>query len=206
MGIRAIIAVRARLLGLGIEIACSEDAVEIVASVDGWAALASVCTPGSADVVLLDRRLLGVDPEPFLGALAPACKIVVLLDDETPDFLPLLGAGVTGVVSGTTDSADLVATLRRAALGHIAIAPGLSPVLRGTEAPSAGARSRPRLTERERAVLARVAAGDSTDVIAAVMHLGESTVKTHLRNINEKLETTSRPAAVGKAIRLGLLD
>ena len=157
--------------------------------------------------MLLDKTLLGLQSEPALGTLLATCKVVVFLDDETCDFLALLGAGVTGVVSSATDSGDLAATLRRAALGHISIAPGLSPLLRDAAATTTRLEvPLPRLTDRERAVLARVEAGDSTDTIAAVMHLGESTVKTHLRNINEKLETTSRSAAVGKAIRLGLLD
>src|SRR5262249_29704274 len=60
------------------------------------------------------------------------------------------------------------------------------------------------LTEREREVLALVAAGASNDEIAAHLVISIHTVKTHLTHIFGKLGASSRTQAVAHARRLGL--
>jgi two-component system nitrate/nitrite response regulator NarL len=62
------------------------------------------------------------------------------------------------------------------------------------------------LSEREREVLRRVAAGESAPAIGRAMHLSLSTVKTHLGHLYGKLEVSERAEAVAVAMRRGLLD
>lgn len=62
------------------------------------------------------------------------------------------------------------------------------------------------LSPRERDVLARVAAGLTTKVIARQLALSPNTVKFHLRAAFDKLEVTSRAEAVVTAIRRGELS
>ena len=61
------------------------------------------------------------------------------------------------------------------------------------------------LSERELEVLALVARGRSNKEIATELVVGLATVKTHLNNINRKLDTSSRTEAIAIARDRGLL-
>jgi ATP/maltotriose-dependent transcriptional regulator MalT len=54
-------------------------------------------------------------------------------------------------------------------------------------------------------VLALLAEGLSTQQIADRLILGLSTIKTHLRNVYDKLEVNDRAGAVAEAMRRGLI-
>jgi DNA-binding CsgD family transcriptional regulator len=71
--------------------------------------------------------------------------------------------------------------------------------------PLAAATARVRLSEREAEVLRLIAAGYSTQAIAARMVVTPATVKKHLEHIYTKLDAHSRTAAVATARALGLL-
>ena len=61
------------------------------------------------------------------------------------------------------------------------------------------------LTEREHAVLQRLAAGASTKAIARALDLSPNTVKTHTRHVFEKLGVRNRTEAADVARRHGLI-
>ena len=61
------------------------------------------------------------------------------------------------------------------------------------------------LSERELEVLACLSEGLTTLQIAVRLFISENTVKTHIRHILDKLESSNRTEAVGKATQLGLL-
>lgn len=62
------------------------------------------------------------------------------------------------------------------------------------------------LTRKEIGVLRLLAEGYSNSAMAEKLFVSDSTVRTHLRNINTKLDATSRTQAVARARRLGLID
>ena len=61
------------------------------------------------------------------------------------------------------------------------------------------------LTERELDVLRLLARGSANKEIGAALHISESTVKTHVANIFQKLDVSDRTEAVTAALRRGLL-
>ncbi len=65
---------------------------------------------------------------------------------------------------------------------------------------------RPTLSQREREVLQRAATGLSAPAIARELSISTATVKTHLRNLYDKLGVSERAAAVAEAMRRGMLE
>ena len=64
----------------------------------------------------------------------------------------------------------------------------------------------PRLTPKESEILAWIKEGKSTWEIATILGSSERTVKFHVGNLLRKLDATSRPHAVAKALEMGLLS
>jgi two-component system, NarL family, nitrate/nitrite response regulator NarL len=70
----------------------------------------------------------------------------------------------------------------------------------------AGDRGPIRLTPREREVLARVAAGQTSKQIAAALAIGVRTVETHRENLKRKLGASSVATLIRYALTHGLVD
>lgn len=94
-----------------------------------------------------------------------------------------------------------IAALDRAVQG---IAIGQVP-REATGPPSSGAANL-QLSPREQEVLQLIAAGHSDAMIAARLHLSETTVKTHVGTLRTRLGAKTRAEAVAIASRLNLLD
>jgi DNA-binding NarL/FixJ family response regulator len=69
-----------------------------------------------------------------------------------------------------------------------------------------GAARAAKLSRQERAVLAGLAAGWSTEEIAAVMFVSPHTVRTHVKNGMRKLAAHTRTHAVAIAISEGAIE
>ena len=61
------------------------------------------------------------------------------------------------------------------------------------------------LSEREIDVLTLIARGTSNKEIAGNLTIGESTVKTHIQSIFQKLEVNDRTEAVTEALKRGII-
>lgn len=66
--------------------------------------------------------------------------------------------------------------------------------------------SRGRLTRRQRQILELLADGHSTNFAAQTLGLSEETVKTHMKNVLNRLGARNRAHAIALALRLGLID
>jgi DNA-binding NarL/FixJ family response regulator len=57
------------------------------------------------------------------------------------------------------------------------------------------------LSKREKDILSSLVKGNSFKMIASILNISLETVKTHIKNIYEKLQVHSQTEAVAKAIR-----
>jgi DNA-binding CsgD family transcriptional regulator len=64
----------------------------------------------------------------------------------------------------------------------------------------------PHLSERERQILQLIADGKSVPDMATELFLAQTTIKTHIRRLYEKLGVSDRGAAVAQAMRNQLLE
>jgi DNA-binding CsgD family transcriptional regulator len=151
-------------------------------------------------------ELPSLPTEPRAGAEPPA---VIALVGETTDPMPLLAAGVRGLVNRDIDADRLRATILAAQLGLSVLDEDPADMIVSAWAPDRPAeptREPDRLTPREREVLQLLADGLSNRGIAQALGISAHTVKFHVDALLDKLAARSRTHVVVKAVREGLLE
>lgn len=166
----------------------------------------------SPDVVLMDvrmPRLDGLAATRRLLAAHPHVKVVVLTTyDLDEHLLEALRAGASGFLLKDVQAEQLPGAVRAAAAGDVLVSGGptrrlVEHLLPRRRTPSARIAQ---LSQREREVLEHVAAGRSNAAIAAALHLGETTVKTHVSHLLAKLGARDRVGLVIAAYEEGLVS
>jgi DNA-binding NarL/FixJ family response regulator len=129
----------------------------------------------------------------------PESKVIVM--DLLPvyeDIVEFVNAGVSGFIMKDATLDDLVTTIRSVAKGAHVLPPQMTGTLFSQIARDAVARGRPealesvRMTPREREVINLIAEGLSNKEIAGRLNLAAHTIKSHVRNVMEKLTLHTR--------------
>lgn len=155
------------------------------------------------DVLLLDVGLGDDDSLSVAAALtkhAPATKIVVMdLIPMTEDIVQFVNAGVSGFVLKDATFDEFVATIRAVAAGGKVLPPRMAESLFSQIANAAAGTQRReqvledvRMTKREREVIELIGEGLSNKEIAQRLNIAAHTVKSHVRNVMEKLALHTR--------------
>jgi DNA-binding NarL/FixJ family response regulator len=140
---------------------------------------------------------------PTPGDAAEPPLIVAIVDDTT-DPMPLLAAGVRGLLSVNVDASRLHATIIAAQLGLSVLDEDPVDSIVAAWSPLRES-ANDRLTPREHEVLERLADGLSNRAIGQRLGISAHTVKFHVDALLDKLGARSRTQVVVKAIREGLL-
>jgi DNA-binding NarL/FixJ family response regulator len=157
------------------------------------------------DVVITDVRLpdgTGLDLVRQIRAAGHETGVVVLTmyaGDE--QLFAALEAGASAFVAKDAPSDEVVAAARHAMVSPRSFtAADLAGAMRRKMTPSG-----PQLTQREAEVLSLLARGFNVSAIARAIFVSDSTAKTHISKIYEKLGASNRADAIMKAVRSGLL-
>jgi DNA-binding NarL/FixJ family response regulator len=167
-------------------------------------------------VVLMDIRMPAMD-----GILATsritapgastAPRVVILTTYDLDEYVyDALTAGASGFLLKDAPPEDLVRAVEVAAAGEALLAPSITRRLieefaRRPPPGGSGPHQLDVLTDRETGVLRLMARGMSNAEIAGTLFLGESTVKTHVGHILDKLQLRDRVQAVILAYEAGLI-
>jgi DNA-binding NarL/FixJ family response regulator len=155
-----------------------------------------------AQVILLDVGLWDDDSLRIAETVrqeSPGSKVIIM--DLLPiheDIVDFVNAGVSGFVLKDATLEDLVSTIRSVAGGAHVLPPPLTSTLFSQIARDALERSRTdaieavRMTQREREVIDLIGEGLSNKEIAARLDIAAHTVKSHVRNVMEKLALHTR--------------
>jgi DNA-binding NarL/FixJ family response regulator len=166
----------------------------------------------SPDVVLMDIRmpvLNGLEATRRIVKLTPEAKVVILTTFDLDEYVfEALRAGASGFLLKEAPADEIVRGVRVAASGDALLAPSITRRLIerfSGHAPRAETTQLRWLTEREREVLVLMARGLSNSEIATRLFLGETTVKTHVAHVLDKLAVRDRVQAVVLAYESGLV-
>lgn len=176
--------------------------IEIVAQGESAADALRIAGERLPDIMLLDVSMPGggVSAVQQIAAAYPVIKVVMLtVSEEEDDVTAALRAGARAYVLKGVAARELARIIRAVATGEVYVTPSLASSLlfeltggRGGTQPASPLEV---LTERERQILERVAAGDSNKEIGAQLHVSEKTVKHHMTNILQKLQVRNRVEA-----------
>lgn len=218
--IRVVLADDDAMARSGIAVVLGTDpGIEVVAQVADGDEVVNAIHAHRPDVVVLDVRMArqgGIETVAQVKAMPGAPKVLMLTTFNTDDAaLRSVEAGADGFLLKTASREQMTDAIRQAAAGTgSAVSAEAATHLfdrvrdgRGASALQDEAWLLVRsLTAREREVLVAIARGRTNAQIASELFISETTVKTHVGNVFDKLGVDNRPMAAVIAERAGLLS
>jgi len=193
----------------------AEPGIAVVGEAANGAEALALAAELEPDVVLMDVRMPGLDgiaATRQLLELSPTSRVIILTTFDLDEYaFGGLRAGASGFLVKDTRPAELLAAVRAVAAGDAAISGRVTRrmlELFGAKLPAADAtvdESLASLTPRELEILVTIGEGLSNNEIAERFYVAESTVKTHVSRVLQKLGLRDRVQAVIFAYERGLV-
>ena len=190
--------------------------IEVVGAAADGAAAVDLARLLRAEVVLMDIRMPGTDGLEATRQIAAdpglrGVRVIILTTFEADEYVfEAIRAGASGFLVKDTEPEDLISAIRVVDRGDALLSPSVTRTLISSiagrcPAQSVNASALSVLTDREREVLAKVAAGMSNDEIAAALFMSPLTAKTHVNRMMTKLGARDRSQLVVIAYETGLV-
>lgn len=191
------------LTRIGIKTVLSEQAdIEIVGEAETGAAGFDLFRQTKPDVTLMSLRL----PD--------SCAV-----DEIGEFLAENEKGKIIVVAEHAGDAEVSRSLKNGAFGYVCKDVSADDLVKAIRTVNAGRKyvqdevanilsehfGQEELTKTERKILQAIVAGKANKEIAFDFNVSENTIKTHVKNVFEKLSVSDRTSAATLAIKRGLV-
>jgi DNA-binding NarL/FixJ family response regulator len=190
-----------------------EQDIEVVAEAsNGLEAVAEAkrCDPA---VILMDIQMPeidGLEATRRILAANSSARILILTTFGLDEYIyEALRAGASGFVLKDDPAEQLIAAVRTVAAGNALLSPAITKrvIRQFTRIPRpAPPRELDELTEREHEILRLIATGLSNAEIGQELFISETTVKTHVTHILQKLGLRDRVQAVVLAYQAGLFE
>ena len=191
----------------------AQDDIDVVGeAIDGRDAVEQFGRLGP-DVIVMDVRMPamdGIEATRRLTAADASARILILTTFDLDEYVfDALRAGASGFLLKDRPPEELVAAVRVVASGEALLAPSITRRLIEEFARHAETPTPPpeldELTDREREVLGLMGRGLSNTEIAGRLFVAETTVKTHVGRVLQKLDLRDRAQAVVLAYESGLV-
>src|SRR5687767_1593474 len=191
----------------------SEEGIEVVAEASNGREAVDQAGRFQPTVVLMDIRmpeLDGLEATRRILAADPTARVLILTTFDLDDYVfEALRAGASGFVLKDDPPEQLLAAVRTIAAGEALLSPTVtSRVIRRfatvrRQAPPAAVAD---LTPREMEVLRLITRGLSNAEIGRELFISDTTVKTHVTRLLQKLDLRDRAQAIVLAYQTGLFD
>ena len=191
-----------------------EPDIDVVAEAgNGLEAIAQVARY-HPDVVLMDIRMPELDgleaTRRILAGADDTVKVLILTTFDLDDYVyEALRAGASGFVLKDEPPEQLIAAVRTIAAGDALLSPSVTRKVIAHFARRQRNRPPPALdslTPREMDVFRLIASGLSNAEIGRELFISDTTVKTHVTRLLQKLEVRDRAQAIVLAYQSGLFD
>jgi two-component system, NarL family, nitrate/nitrite response regulator NarL len=189
-----------------------QDMVEVVGEAENGEEAIRLAEKLRPDVILMDiymPQLDGLQAAKIIHARFPKIAVVILTSSEKDGHLyEAVQSGVAGYLLKSLDAEELFSMINGVTHGEAAMTRAVaSRLLKGVaNRVSQDKKGESSLTERELLVLRLVASGASNSDIADKLSISVNTVKSHLKNILEKLHLENRTQAATYAFERGLVS
>jgi DNA-binding NarL/FixJ family response regulator len=190
------------------------DEITVIAEAsDGREAISKV-DERNPDVILMDismPTLSGLEATRQICEQIPEAKILILTVHSSAEYiLQALRAGASGYLLKQAAPTDLIRAIKAVYRGEAFLSPTISrsviqDYVEKTKLLEVGSRY-DLLTNREREVLQLTAEGYSIKDIAAHLSISDKTVRTHRKNLVQKLDIHSTAELTLYALRHGLIS
>src|SRR5256714_920235 len=191
----------------------NEPDIEVVAEAENGLEAVAKAARLSPDVVLMDIRmpvLNGVEATRRILAADELARVLILTTFDLDEYVyEALRAGASGFVLKDDPPEQLLAAVRTVADGEALLSPAITKrvIRQFTRIPQpAPPKQLDELTERELDVFRLIARGLSNAEIGGELYISDTTVKTHITHILQKLDLRDRVQAVVLAYQTGLFD
>jgi DNA-binding NarL/FixJ family response regulator len=190
-----------------------ESDIEVVAEAQNGLEAVAKAKRFEPTIVLMDIRmpeLDGLEATRRILAADTAARVLILTTFDLDEYIyEALSAGASGFVLKDDPPEQLIAAIRTVAAGDALLSPTVTKrVIKHYARPR---RPEPpkgldELTEREHEILRLIATGLSNAEIGSELYISETTVKTHVTHILQKLELRDRVQAVVLSFQTGLFE
>jgi DNA-binding NarL/FixJ family response regulator len=214
MSIRVLVADDQSMVRAGFRMLLAGEAdIEVVAEASNGLEAVEKAARFAPTVVLMDIRmpeLDGLEAARRILAADQAARILILTTFDLDEYVyEALRLGASGFVLKDDPPEQLIAAIRTVAAGEALLSPAITKrvIKQFTRIP----RPTPpqefeELTTREQEVFRLIAGGLSNNEIAQQLYISDTTVKTHITHILQKLGLRDRVQAVVLAYQTGLFE
>ena len=214
MSIRVLVADDQSMVRAGFRMLLTgEPDIDVVAEASNGLEAVALARRLDPAVILMDIRMPEIDGlEATRRILAEnrTARILILTTFGLDEYVyEALRAGASGFVLKDDPAEQLIAAVRTVAAGNALLSPAVTRqvISKFTRMPrSAPPKEADGLTEREREILRLIATGLSNAEIGQALYISETTVKTHVTHILQKLGLRDRVQAIVLAYQTGLFD
>jgi DNA-binding NarL/FixJ family response regulator len=189
-----------------------EEDIEVVAEASNGLEAVTEAARTSPHVVLMDIRmpeLDGLEATRRILAADPESRVLILTTFDLDEYVyRALQAGASGFVLKDDPPEQLIAAVRTVAGGDALLSPSVTRrvIAQFTRAHQQPPKAVETLTPRELDVFRLITKGYSNAEIGAELFISDTTVKTHVTRLLQKLDLRDRAQAIVLAYQTGLFE